>query len=129
MTPAAIMTLVSMIAVGWMCGASAAAGPSRAGPPALGCVSTMVMSRPAGVCSAGGAPVAPRPERALRRLLTREPPRPVGPPADASCLRLGAFVARPDRLSARDGRKTDDSYAHWESRRGDGWRCLSASRI
>src|SRR5204862_435168 len=89
-------------------------GPSTAGPPVLGCVSTMVMSWPAGVCSAGGAPDAPRPERALRRPLTREPPRPVGCPADASCLRLGALVARPDPLSGKDGRKTDDSYAHWE---------------
>src|SRR5438128_4458812 len=109
-----IVTPGSMIAVGWMCGASAAVGPSTAGPPALGCVSTMVMSWPAGVCSAGGAPDAPRPERALRRPLTREPPRPVGSPADASYLRLGALVARPDRLSARDGRKTDDA---WEPRR------------
>src|SRR2546427_1745377 len=110
-----IVTPDSMIAVGWMCGASAAAGPGTAGPPALGCVSTMVMSWPAGVragpCSAGGDPVAPRPERALRRPLTREPPRPFGSPAGVSCLRLGALVARAHRLGVRDGRRTDDSYA------------------
>src|SRR5437773_12333355 len=98
---APIVTPGSMIAVGWMLGASAAARPGATGPvPAPGCVRWMVTAGGADAPApwlSGGGPAAPGPERrAARRPLTsgpRPPPgplaRPGAPPAAGGPTRSG----------------------------------------